>query len=252
MQDNRTRAPNRRAALVTTGALGLGLGMSLAGCGGGNTEADEDPPVAPTLTISSDTPGVAAAAFTVNFRFSAGASGFGTDKLVVSGGSIVGGSFTTSSSSEYTMTVQPTANRVGLVEISVAAGGFRDSTGATASTRAYSFVQACNTVLPANEPVLTITDNVAGGARATGAVVFALTFSLAIRDTFSLANIMVAGGTASGFIRVSGLVYNVTLTPPAGTTGSMLLRVPVGAYTGEASNLANTVETLAGVAFQTA
>lgn len=252
MQDDRSLAPSRRAALASTGALGLGLALQLAGCGGGNTEADEDPPVAPTLVISSDTPGVAVAAFTVNFKFSAGVSGFAVDKVVVSGGSIVGGSLATASSSEYSLLVQPTANRQGLVEIGVAAGNFSDSSGVAASTRAYSFAQACNTVLPANEPLLTITDNVAGAAQASGQVVFTLTFSLAIRDTFSLARVSVAGGTVNTFTRVSGTLYNIAVTPPARTTGSLLLRVPVGAYTGDASGLANTVETLAGVPFQTA
>ena len=61
MQTDTLHALNRRAALAGTAALGLGL--VLAGCGGGNTEAAADPPVAPTLAISSDTPGVAAAAF---------------------------------------------------------------------------------------------------------------------------------------------------------------------------------------------
>jgi hypothetical protein len=233
------------------GLAGAAL-LLLAGCGGGDTEGSAPPPVAPTLAISSDTPGVAAAAFTVNFRFSAGASGFAVDKVAVSGGSIVGGSFVTASSSEYSLVVQPAANRVGLVELSVAAGNFSDSSGQAASGRAYTFAQACNTVLPAGEPLLTITDNVAGAAQATGQVVFTLTFSLAIRDTFSLADVAVAGGTVNTFTRVSPTLYNIAVTPPLRTTGSLLLRVPRGAYTGEVSGLANTVETLAGVPFQTA
>jgi len=245
---NQPRCLNRRAALAGTASLGL----LLAGCGGGNTEAAADPPVAPTLAISSDTPGVAAAAFTVNFKFSAGASGFAADKVVVNGGSVVGGSLATASSSEYSLRVQPTANTNGLVTITVPAGNFSDSTAAAPSTRAYAFAQACNTVLPANEPLLTITDSVAGAAQATGQVIFTLTFSLAIRDSFSLANVAVAGGKVDTFTRVSGTLYNIAITPPAKTTGSILLRVPAGAYTAEAGTLANTMETLAGVPFQTA
>ncbi len=240
--------PNRRLALAGAGALGL----LLAGCGGGNTESSADPPVAPTLAISSDTPGVAAAAFTVNFKFSAGAARFAADQVVVAGGSVVGGSFVSASSSAYSLVVQPGANRVGLAEVSVPIGNFSDSTGAASSTRAYTFAQACNTVLPVNEPLLTITDNVAGAAQATGQVVFTLRFSLAIRDSFSLASVAVAGGTVNTFTRVSGTLYNIAITPPARTTGSILLRVPVGAYTAEASDRLNTVETLAGVPFQTA
>lgn len=253
MKETMTGADVQRRRL-----LGVGLGLSagalavMAGCGGGNTEAAADPPMAPTLGISSDTPGVAAAAFTVNFKFSAGATAFAADKVLVNGGSIVGGSFAAASSSEYSLVVQPTANRLGLVEISVASGQFKDSTGAAANTRAYSFAQACNTVLPANEPLLTITDNVAGGALATGQVVFTLTFSLAIRDTFSVANVAVAGGTINTFARVSGTLYSIAVTPPAKTTGSLLLRVSAGAYMGDASGRLNTVETLAGVPFQTA
>lgn len=248
MQAEPNMALTRRAALATTGALGLWL----SGCGGGNTEAEADPPVAPTLAISSDTPGLAASAFTVNFKFSASASGFAADKVVVTGGSIVGGSFATATTSEYSLVVQPTANRSGLVEVSVAAGNFRDGTGAAASTRAYSFAQACNTVLPANEPLLTITDSVAGAAQATGPVVFTLTFSQAIRAGFVQASVAVAGGTITAFTVVSDKVCTITVTPPAKTTGSILLRVPAGAYTAEAGTQANTVETLAGVPFQTA
>ena len=254
MPTDKPRVLNRRAAMAGTGAMGLGLGLGLllAGCGGGNTEAPEDPPVAPTLAISSDTPGVAAAAFTVNFKFSAGASGFAADKVVVSGGSVVGGSLTTTSSSDYSLRVQPTADGLGLVTVTVPAGNFSDSTAAAASNRAYAFVQACNTVLPANEPLLTITDNVAGAAQANGQVVFTLSFSLAIRDGFSLANVALAGGRVDTFTRVSGTLYNIAVTPPAKTTGSILLRVPAGAYTAEAGTLANTVETLAGVPYQMA
>ena len=252
MQADRTPAMNRhcnrRAALASSAVLGL----LLVGCGGGNTEAEEDPPVAPTLVISSDSPGVAASAFTVNFKFSASASGFAADKVAVSGGSIVGGSFATASSSEYSLLVQPTANTLGLVTVTVAVGNFSDGSGAAASTRAYSFAQACNTVLPANEPLLTITDNVAGAAQATGQVIFTLSFSLAIRDRFSLASVAVAGGTVNTFTRVSDKLYNIAVTPPAKTTGSILLRVPAGAYTADATGVANTVETLAGVPFQTA
>ncbi len=238
---------HRRQALATAGVAGLLL--LLGGCGGGNTEAEEDPPVAPGLAISSDTPGVAASAFIVNFKFTAAASGFASDKVVVSGGSVVGG-FSTASSSEYSLVVQPSANRVGLVEISVAAGAFRDSSGTAASTRAYSFAQACNTVLPANEPLLSITDNVAGAAQATSQVVFTLTFSRAIRDSFSLGQVAVAGGRVDTFTRVSATLYNIAVTPPARTSGSLLLLVPVGAYIADATGVANTVATLAGVPFQ--
>ena len=235
-----------RRRLGSAAALAL-----LAGCGGGNTEKDETP-VVPTLAISSDTPGVAAAAFTVNFKFSASASRFAADKVVVTGGSTVGGSFATATTSEYSLVVQPTANQVGLVQISVAAGNFSDGSGDAASTRAYSFAQACNTVLAANEPLLTITDNVAGAAQATGPVLFTLTFSLAIRDSFGDAGVAVAGGTAGSLTRMSDKVYTITVTPPAKTTGSILLRVLPGAYTATNSAVANRVETLAGVPFQTA
>ena len=252
MQADRTPALDRfcqrRAVLASTGALGLWL----AGCGGGNTEAEEDPPVAPTLVISSDAPGVAASAFTVNFKFSASASRFAADKVVVTGGSIVGGSFAMATTSEYSLVVQPAPNRLGLVEVSVAAGNFSDGSGDAASTRAYSFAQACNTVLAANEPLLTITDNVAGAAQATGPVLFTLTFSLAIRDSFGDAGVAVAGGTAGSLTRMSDKVYTITVTPPAKTTGSILLRVLPGAYTATNSAVANRVETLAGVPFQTA
>ncbi len=237
----------RRQALATAGAAGVLL--LLGGCGGGNTEAEEDPPVAPGLAISSDTPGVAASAFIVNFKFTAAASGFASDKVVVNGGSVVGG-FSTASSSEYSLVVQPSANRVGLVEISVAAGAFRDSSGTAASTRAYSFAQACNTVLPANEPLLSITDNVAGAAQATSQVVFTLTFSRAIRDSFSLGQVAVAGGRVDTFTRVSATLYNIAVTPPARTSGSLLLLVPVGAYIADATGVANTVATMAGEPFQ--
>ena len=56
MQKQLNQVVLSRRALAGAGVLAL-----LAGCGGGDTEKDEDA-VAPTLTISSDTPGDAPSA----------------------------------------------------------------------------------------------------------------------------------------------------------------------------------------------
>ena len=63
--------------------------LLLAGCGGGNTEKDE-PAVAPTLTISSDTPGDATGPFTVRFTFSAAVSDFATNRILITNGALGG------------------------------------------------------------------------------------------------------------------------------------------------------------------
>lgn len=245
--------PGRRLASRRALAAVLGTATTpwlLSACGGGNTEGPADDPVAPSLAISTDQLGIAPGPFSVYFKFSAAPSGFAANRVVLTRATVVDGSFSTISSTEYSLRVRPTANAEGIVQITVPAGNFSDSTGKAPSTIAYSFAQAFDTVVAPNEALLTITDNVPGNGIASGPVTFTLSFSLAIRDTFTAASIEVINGTITNVDRVSGTTYTVVATPPAATSGLMALRVKVGAYVTE-GGVANTVESLVGVFFRT-
>lgn len=204
--------------------------LLLAGCGGGNTERDEDA-VAPTLTISSDTPGDATGPFTLRFTFSAAVSNFATNRILITNGALRGAVLVKLSDTLYTLRVTPTANLQDVLTVEVQAGAFKDATGTASSLLAYRFGQRIDTVVVSNEPVLTISNSTAGNI-ATGPVTFTFDFSLDVGDSFEASDIEIApdAGTLSGFTKVSATRYSVLLTLPAATSALMTLRVEAGAF----------------------
>jgi hypothetical protein len=206
--------------------------LLLAGCGGGNTEKDVDA-VAPSLQISSDVAGEATAAFTVRFTFTAAVSGFTTDRIQITNGFLNGATLTKLSDTVYTLRVQPATNRQTVAEVRVLAGAFKDAGGAVASTVAYSFSQPIDTVVASNEPELVITHNVSG-TTATGHITFTFTFSLDVGTSFEAGDIEPGVGTVTSFNRVSATVYTAVVSPPAGTSGGLLLLVREGKFSSTA------------------
>lgn len=207
---------------------GAGVLALLAGCGGGNTEREEDP-VAPTLTISSDTPGDATGPFTLRFTFSAAVSNFATNRILITNGALGGAALVQLSDTLYTLRVTPTANRQDVLTVEVLAGAFKDATGTASSPVAYRFGQRIDTVVVNNEPVLTISNSTAANI-ATGPVTFTFDFSLDVGDSFEAGDIRPDAGTLSDFTRVSATRYTVLLTLPAATSGLMTLTVEAGAF----------------------
>jgi hypothetical protein len=242
--------PFARATLKLLLAVwALLLVAALGGCGG-NGEDPDAKPVAPTLVITSEVAGLAAGPFTLVFSFSAAVSDFATNRILIGGGYLDGAALVRASDTVYTLQVTPTPGKVGLTEVTVPAGAFKDSSGKTASTRAYNLSQPYDTVLVANEPVLTITDNASSGV-AAGAITFALSFSLDVGSSFSVDKLLVTGGTITSFVKGSATQYTVVVTPPAATNGTVVLLLPVGAVSAAGTGVVNSRETGVAVLYST-
>ena len=98
-------------------------------------------------------------------------------------------------------------------------------------------------------PTLIIDDNIAG-ATASGAVTFTFTFSESVGTSFTIDDIVVAGGTASPLIKVNDMKYLLELTPAENAAGTMSVSVAAGKFTDLASN-ANTAASSGSQAFNT-
>jgi Bacterial Ig-like domain len=84
-------------------------------------------------------------------------------------------------------------------------------------------------------PTLVIDDHITG-AVARGAVTFTFTFSESVGSSFTLADIVVAGGAAGSLIKVNDMKYLLEVTPPANATGTVGVSVSAGAFTDLAKN----------------
>ena len=138
-------------------AVALAATLGLAACGGGDAEpppkagtsttptaaaADTTPP---TVAVSDSVSGSTATGdvtFTFTFSEDVGIS-FTADDVTVSGGTK--GTFLRVGTTQATLVVTPTANTTGTINLSVAAGAFRDLAGnanaaAVAAQRAYDTV----------------------------------------------------------------------------------------------------------------
>lgn len=219
----------------------------LSACGGNGSTDGDTAPEAPTLVITTDAPGTATGPFTVRFSFSAAVSSFASNRILISGGFLNGASLSKVSDTVYTLVVTPTPGVLGAAEITVQAGGFKDSSGATASPRAYGFSQPCDTVVVPTEPLLTISHDAASG-QATGAVTFTFTFSVDV--DFSVGQLAVTGGTLTSFTKQTSARYTAVVTPPAATTGLVLLQVQAGSFA-SAAGVANTQDYAVGVLYAT-
>ncbi len=73
-------------------------------------------------------------------------------------------------------------------------------------------------------PTVTITSS-AAGTTATAAVTFTFTFSEDVGTSFTAEDIIVSGGTAGAFTRVSGTEARLVVTPVAGGAGSISVSV---------------------------
>ena len=227
--------------------LMLGLLALLAACGGNGKDVSNSTPEAPALVITSDAPNAAAGPFTLRFTFSAAVSSFAANRILISGAFLNGAGLSRISDTVYTLVVTPTPNRQGAAEITVQAGGFKDASGATASPRAYGFSQAYDTVALSNEPLLTISHDATGGL-ATGAITFTLSFSVDV--DFSVGQLGVTGGTLTSFTKQTGSRYTAVVTPPAVTTGLVLLQVQAGSFA-SAAGVSSTQDHAVAVFYRT-
>lgn len=210
----------------------------LSACGGGGDDPIAEA-VAPILTISSNVVGVADTAVTVRFLFSADVASFASNRFALSGGSIATGSFTQVSAREFTVVINPNTNREGQIQMTVPAGAFADVTGKAGNKVAYSFAQAYDTRQPSNEPTVSITDDSPNTGIATGAIKLTFTFNMDIGASFTLDDLDISIGTVGALTRQSSTVYTLLVTPPAGTSGAVLITLRSGTVTGVPGGVSN-------------
>ena len=98
-------------------------------------------------------------------------------------------------------------------------------------------------------PTVAITDDVSAASTA-GAVLFTFTFSEDVGSSFTAEDVLVTGGTAGAFTKVSATVYTLSVTPSANTAGSISVSVAAGKFSDVALN-ANTAAAAATQAYDT-
>ncbi len=98
-------------------------------------------------------------------------------------------------------------------------------------------------------PTVDITSS-AAGETATGPVTFSFTFSEDIGMSFTADDIVVAGGMAGAFTRVSGTLATLVVTPPVNAAGTITVSVAAGKFYDAAYNT-NTVAASLDQAYDT-
>lgn len=84
-------------------------------------------------------------------------------------------------------------------------------------------------------PTVTITSS-AAGTTAIGAVTFTFTFSEDVGTSFTAEDVLVSGGGAGAFTRVSGTVATLVVTPTAEAAGSVSVSVAAAKFVDAANN----------------
>jgi hypothetical protein len=206
---------------VPVGA-GTGAAGNPTGAGAAIQAYDTAPPA---VAISNNAPPVANGPVTFTFTFSETVTGFDAGDIAISGGSLVGGSFS-GSGTTYVAQVMPTAGAAGTMVVGVPAGVAVDAVALPNRAAANSLVAYDRLA-----PTVAITDNTPGTA--SGPVVFTFMFSEPVSG-FTAADIVVSAGTVSAF-GGSGAFYTATVTPPVGS-GTFTVNVAAGAAVDAAGN----------------
>jgi hypothetical protein len=229
-------AEPRRRALIALGGLGAAL-LGACGGGGGGGSAPAPTPAVPTLVMESNAVGTVSGPITINFLFSDAVSGFGADRFLLNGATVVAGSFTQITPRDYTVQVMPFANSVGTIRLEVYPTSYKDATGAVSNTVSYRFSQPFDTVIPV--PWVTFSDSLGGLLWSTGPVTLTMTFNIEISSAFTEEALFTTGATLSEFTRVSGTVYTVKVTPLGGAR-LVFLELPPGAVSAVAGGATNS------------
>jgi hypothetical protein len=225
----------RFAGIYSRASLVLGLTLQilsagLAGCGGGGSISEPDPAPAPTLEISTGLDGAATGPFQVSFVFSGDVAGFSQSSLRLQRGTVVEGSFRQVSSREFSVSINPQANSMGVTVLRVLPASFSTVGSLLTNSVAYEFSKAFDTIKPVTEPTANFSYVFLGADRPPVRVT--ITFDIDVKP-FTLDQLDISGGTASAFTRVSAREYTLVLTPPPQVSGLMLVNVPEGAVTGD-------------------
>jgi hypothetical protein len=211
------------AAGVQAGQIVLtvpaGAGNDLAGnpsTGGVAIQGYDTAP--PTVAVTNDAVGTVAGPVRFTFTFSEPVTGFDASDVVVSNGTVVGGSFAPVAGSQqiYALQVQPTAGFAGTVSVSANAGAAVDLVGGLPSAAA----APSGASVDLQPPTLAVTDSVPA-AVTSGPVTFTFTASEPIGTAlggFDASDVTVTGGTVTTPLAQVGTsnLYTITVTPTAG------------------------------------
>jgi Bacterial Ig-like domain len=96
-------------------------------------------------------------------------------------------------------------------------------------------------------PTVTIANDTSAPT-ASGPVTFTFVFSEDVGITFEASDIVVTGGTAGAFVRISGSQATLVVTPPANSAGTFNVSVPAGRFSDLTGN-ANTAAATASKSF---
>jgi hypothetical protein len=187
---------------------------------------------APTVTITSNKALVnLTETALITFTLSAASTTFGVGDIVVSGGTL---SSFTGSGTAYTAVFTPNAGAtLGLVSVPAAQFTDADGNGNLAGSIAGAII------IDSVAPTIAISASVTTlGPGQTATITFTLSEASATPSTFTAADVIVSGGTLTGFASISPTVYTATLTTAAGFS-SAVVAVPAGAFADAAGN-ANT------------
>ena len=224
-----TRPAACRSSAFALGACLASLCGLMAACGG-----SDEVPTAPALTITSSAAGATNGPVTFTFTFSEDVgNSFTNSDVVISAGSK--SAFSKLSATQYALVVNPPANAVGSLSLSVAADAY--STAARLSGASASSLSQAYDTLP---PTLTIASSAAGTV-AKSAVTVTFNFSEDVGSTFSADDVQVTfsqgnGGAKGSLTRTSATQATLVINLPTGAAGNIDLNVAVGAFSDSVGN----------------
>jgi hypothetical protein len=219
---------SRILRLTMAGAF---VALGLGGCGGGGSISEPPPTPAPTLQIRSGLDGAATGTFQVDFVFNGDVAGFSQDKISLSRGTLVAGSFKQLNAREFTALITPPSNSSGVTTVQVRAGSFTALGSLLTNVIGYEFSKPYDTVKPGpTEPTPTFSHVMRGTGSQQSALV-TIVFDIDV-EPFTVDKIQVASATVSDFTRVSAREYRLVLTPPGPVSALMLMALPEGSVKG--------------------
>lgn len=211
---------------------GLGLLAACGGGGGGGTPLA----TAPTVLVRSDVTGEARGNFNVQFFFSVPVSFTATNGILsftLSGASIVPNSFKQLTSDTWQVTLSPTSNKQGVVDLRVPPGAFKDPATGLDNPVAYEFGQPYNTLAPFAQ--LDFAGPLNSLGMITGSGTFTLRFDAVLDAPLTVDKIGCTAGTIGQFTRTSATgqkdVYTFVFSPPPATSGAVTFELPKAAVT---------------------
>jgi hypothetical protein len=202
----------------------------------------------PSVTIADNVAAgeVATGPVVYTFTFSEAVTGFNAADVIVAGGT-KGALQTVTAGLVYRMTVTPTANAEGDLEVSV-----RENAAVDAAGNRTALTEAADQPFDTADPELTITAN--NGGDAAGPITYTFTFSEPVTG-FTAADINVVSTgeppTEGALVQVNSSVYRMVVTPADDDAGTLRVSVAANRYEDANGNANSTADTTAALAYDT-